>query len=234
MCVFTVSKALSIHIIRLTIMKKYFLLIQAFLLGATACDLQPESGDLAKDMVVQTRYDEPSISELFNVFTTYSTFIIREDTIGFVSNTSSDTVLIDGVNMSIPNGYVTPVVERVKEKLSGAGFQQVTDENDPDFAVNIAVLDNFSFFQTINYPGYYSGYYSYYGYYYPIVQTYYSNYATMVIEIVDIKNYALNGNRYKVIWKASIGDLYTTFDLRGKTLEAIDQAFIQSPYIQNN
>ncbi len=215
-------------------MKKYFLVIQAFLLSTAACNLQPATGELAKDMVVETRYDEPSISGLFNIFTTYNTFIIREDTLGFVSNTSSDTVLIDGVNMSIPNGYVTPVIERVQENLLNADFQQVTNENEPDFAVNIVVLDNFSFFQTINYPGYYSGYYSYYGYYFPIVQTYYANYATMVIEIVDIKNYVLNGNRYKVIWKASIGDLYTTFDLRGKTLEAIDQAFVQSPYIQKN
>ena len=64
------------------------------------------------------------------------------------------------------------------------------------------------------------------------MNTYSAQYASMVIEIVDIKN--ATGNDYKVIWKAFIGDLYTTFDLKTKTLEAIDQAFIQSPYIQKN
>jgi hypothetical protein len=54
----------------------------------------------------------------------------------------------------------------------------------------------------------------------------------MVIEIVDVKN--ATGNDYKVIWKAFIGDLYTTFDLKTKTLEAIDQAFVQSPYISKD
>jgi hypothetical protein len=51
---------------------------------------------------------------------------------------------------------------------------------------------------------------------------------------VDIANFAANGNKYRVIWTASMGDLITTDDLRGKSLEAIDQAFIQSSYINKN
>lgn len=200
----------------------------------TACEMQPETGELARYMVVQTQFDESVITGTSNIFNTYSTYIIRNDTIGYVSTSSNDTVLIDGVNISVANGFVTPVVNTARQQLNAAGFQQVSEDDDPDFAVNIAVLQNFSFFQTINYPGFYSGYYGYYGYYYPIVNTYYSNYATMIIEIVDIRNYAANGNKYKVVWKASIGDLISTDDLRGKTLEAIEQAFAQSPYIQKN
>lgn len=200
-----------------------------------SCNNQPESADLVRYMAVQTKYDQTAINSTSSIFNTYSTFIIRNDTIGYVSSSAaSDTILVDGKNIDVPNGYVTPVVNLIKLKFNEAGFTRVAESENPDFAVNVAVLQNFSFFQTINYPGYYSGYYGYYNYYYPIVTTHYSNYATLVIEIVDIKNFAANNNQYKVIWKASIGDLISTIDLRGKTLEAIEQAFQQSPYIKKN
>jgi hypothetical protein len=219
---------------RFLIMSRNILISLTLAALVTACEMQPETGELARYMVVQTQFDESVITATSNIFNTYSSYIIRNDTIGYVSSSSNDTVLIDGVNISVANGFVTPVVNTARQQLNAAGFQQVSEDDDPDFAVNIAVLQNFSFFQTINYPGFYSGYYGYYGYYYPIVNTYYSNYATMIIEIVDIRNYAANGNKYKVVWKASIGDLISTDDLRGKTLEAIEQAFAQSPYIQKN
>jgi hypothetical protein len=200
-----------------------------------SCNVQPDTADLVRYMAVQTRYDQGVITDDVNIFTTYTNFIIREDTIGFVSNTSNDTILVDGDNIDVPGGYVTPVIDKVKENLAEAGFIQVDEEGDPDFAVNIVVLQNFSYYQAINYPGYYpGGYFGYYGYYYPIVTTYSSNYATLIIEIVDIANFAANGNKYRVVWTASMGDLITTDDLRGKSLEAIDQAFIQSSYINKN
>ena len=198
----------------------------------SACELQPQSGQLARDFVVQTQYDQVSIDN--DIFSTYNTFIIREDTIGLVKRTvdPDEAYYTDEEFTGIPGGYVKPVIALVKENLSARGFDQVTEEDDPDFAVNIVILENFSFFQTVNYLPTYGGYYGYYGYYLPVVNTYYSQFASMVIEIVDVKN--ATGNDYKVIWKAFIGDLYTTFDLKTKTLEAIDQAFVQSPYISKD
>jgi hypothetical protein len=215
-------------------MKSKILYIIPLALFLAACELQPQSGELARDMVVQTQYDELSITNDFNIFSTYSTFIIREDTIGWVKRgvAPEDAYLTDEDFTGIPGGYVEPVIALVKENLSARGFDQVTEEDDPDFAVNIVILEDFSFFQTVNYLPTYGGYYGYYGYYLPVVNTYYSQFASMVIEIVDVKN--ATGNDYKVIWKAFIGDLYTTFDLKTKTLEAIDQAFVQSPYISKD
>lgn len=213
-------------------MKNKILYIIPLALLLAACELQPQSGELARDMVVQTQYDESSIAN--NIFNTYSTFIVREDTIGWVKRgvAPEDAYLTDEDFTGIPGGYVEPVIALVKENLTTRGFDQVTEEDDPDFAVNIVILEDFSFFQTVNYLPTYGGYYGYYGYYLPVVNTYYSQFASMVIEIVDVKN--ATGNDYKVIWKAFIGDLYTTFDLKTKTLEAIDQAFVQSPYISKD
>jgi hypothetical protein len=125
------------------------------------------------------------------------------------------------------------VVDEIEENLVGAGFDYVDKTENPDFAVKVAVIQNFSFYQTISTP-YYSGYYGYYGYYYPVVSTYTSNSATFLIEIIDVKNYVVNGNKYVVAWRAYIGDLIVTQDLKGKTLEAINTAFEQSPFINKN
>lgn len=213
-------------------MKSRQLAIITILTLLMGCALQPDSGELAKDMVVQTNYDQPSIAQ--NIFSTYSAFIIREDTLGYVKRgiNPDEAYLTDANFTRFTGGYVKPIIALVKENLSERGFTPVTEEDNPDFAVNIVILYDFSFFQTVNYLPSYGGYYGYYGYYFPVVNTYSAQYASMVIEIVDIKN--ATGNDYKVIWKAFIGDLYTTFDLKTKTLEAIDQAFIQSPYIQKN
>jgi hypothetical protein len=212
-------------------MKSKILYFVSFALLLGACELQPQSGELARDMVVQTQYDEPSLEH----FSTYATFTIWEDTVGWVKRgvDPDDAYLTDSDFTGIPGGYVKPIISLVKENLSARGYNKAAEEEDPDFAVNIVVLEDFSFFQTVNYYPYYGSYYGYYNYYLPVVNTYYSQFASLVIEIVDIKH-ATGNNDYKLVWRAFIGDLYTTFDLRTKTLEAIDQAFDQSPYISKD
>lgn len=182
---------------------------------------------MVKYMVVQTEYDEEEVDGVENVFNTYSTFYLRQDTLGFVSTYTADTILMDGGNID----FVEALIDSVGDMAESRGFIQVEEDQSPDFAIKIVVLENFSFFQTVSYPGYYSGYYGYYGGYYgPVVNTYSSNFVTLVIEVVDIKNYIINGSKYKVIWSAYIGDLLTTIDRKGKLLEAANQAFLQSPY----
>ncbi|GIV37991.1 MAG: hypothetical protein KatS3mg032_2370 [Cyclobacteriaceae bacterium] len=204
----------------------------AFLMiSLAACRLEPDLAELVQDMVVQTQYDEQSVTESFNIFNTYSTFTMRIDTMGLVSTRTRDTLLVDASGQD----FVKSVTRRVRDKVLQAGFLPVGSSETPDFSVNVILLDNFSFFQTVTYPPYYSSwYYGYYGYWFPYVTTYASSYGTVAIEIVDIKNYAANGNRYKIIWKAFIGDIYTSVDQKTKTLEAVDQAFAQSTYIRKN
>jgi hypothetical protein len=213
-------------------MKLSSIIFTALLLTVFGCMQEPDDGERTKYMVVQTEYDTASINDGENVFNTYSTFFIQRDTIGYVYNDpNADTVLIDGVHGV--SDYVTPVVNKIIGNTQAVGFNYVGQDANPDFAIKASVLQNFSYYQTVSYP-YYSGYYGYYGSYYPVVNTYSSNSATFLIEIIDIKNYADNGNKYVVVWRAYIGDLISTLDLKGRTLEAIDKAFEQSPYINGN
>jgi len=201
--------------------------------GIAGCAREPEVADLVKYMLVQTDYDLEEISEDENIFNDYSTFVLRQDTLGFVSTYTIDSILLDEPGTRID--FVNALIEKVGTHAAERGFERVEDNENPDFAIKIVVLENFSSFQTVSYPGYYSGYYGYYGGYYgPIVSTYSSNFVTLVIEVVDIKNYAANGNKYKVVWSAYIGDLLTTYDRKNKILYAVDQAFEQSPYFSKN
>ena len=193
----------------------------------------PEDAERVKHMVVQTEYDTIRINNSSNIFNSYSTFFIRLDTIGYVlNNPEADTILLDPIKDGTYE-FVTPVVNEIKSNLETAGFAFVAEEASPDFAVKVVVLENFSYYQAISYP-YYSGYYGYNGYYYPVVSTYYSNSATLLIEIIDIKNFAANDSKYVVVWRAYIGDLVATLDLTGGTILAIDRAFEQSPYINRD
>jgi hypothetical protein len=200
-------------------------------MGIAGCG-EPEVADLVKYMVVQTEYNQEEINETDNIFNSYTTFVLRADTLGYVSTyPGSDTILIDKPNTLID--FATAVVDKVAANAEARGFDRVEADANPDFAIKIVVLENFSFSQVVYYPGYYSGYYGYYGGYYgPIVETYSSNYVTMVIEVVNIKNAV--DNKYKVIWSAYIGDIFTTYDRKNKILTAVDQAFEQSPYFSKN
>ena len=208
-------------------------LLSLCLLTFASCMRGPEDAELVKHMVVQTTYDTEQITETTNIFNTYNTYYLRIDTMGYVFNhPEADTVLIDPI-MGGTYEFVSPVVDAVRDQIQLAGYTWVNENANPDFAVKVAVLENFSYYQTIL-DGYYSGYYGYYGNYYPIVGTYYTNTATLVVEIVDVKNYEANGFKYVVVWRALIGDLIKTLDLTGKTVEAVDRAFEQSPYISKD
>lgn len=201
-----------------------------------ACVREPEDIELIRNMVVQTDYNVEEVDGETNVFNDYTTFVLRKDTLGFVSTASRDTILLD--NSSTIVNFAKSSIKTVADSAIARGYTRVEESEDPDFAIKIVILENFSYSQYIYYPGYYSGYYGYYGGYYgPIINTYSTNYVTMVIEVVDIKNYAANGNKYKVIWSAYIGDILAAIDQdtrKQKITEAIGQAFQQSPYFSKN
>lgn len=205
-------------------------------LSIAGCGREPEVSDLVKYMLVETDYNLEEINEGENIFNSYATFVLREDTIGFVSSYSPDTILIDRpTEPDTRIDFVTAVIDQVATNAEARGFERVEANENPDFAIKIVVLENFSFSQTVYYPGYYSGYYGYYGgYYTPVVNTYASNYVTMVIEVVDIKHAIDNDGKFIVVWSAYIGDLLTTYDRKNKILYAVDQAFEQSPYFSKN
>ena len=191
------------------------------------CHPEPDTAKLIDQMVVSTNYDPEAD------FTAYSTYAIPTDTIGFVSNNSDDTIIV-----SPESTFPRHVLTAIRQKMSDRGYTRVSRNEDPDIGVNVMVVNDFNLFQEVVYPGsygypgsYYGGYWGYGSYYsYPYVNTYAYNTGVLIIELVDLKNRTLD-NKVKVVWDAYLGDVYSTIDRLKQSTEAIDQAFIQSPYL---
>jgi hypothetical protein len=191
-----------------------------------ACQTEPDSAKLIDDMVVSTNYD-PEAN-----FASYTTYAMPTDTIGFVSNNSNDTIIT-----SPESTFPRQVLATIGRNMSDRGYTRVARTATPDIGINVMVVNDFNLFQELVYPGYgypgnyYSGYYGYGSYYsYPYVNTYAYNTGVLIIEIVDLKNRTPD-NKVKVVWDAYLGDLYSTIDRMKQSEEAIDQAFVQSPYL---
>jgi len=181
---------------------------------------------LLDQLVVSTNYD----TEVD--FAGYSTYSMSTDTIGFVSNQNpNDTILTQ-----LKSGYPRPVLQRVESNLNDLGYTHVQKNQNPDWRINVYVVNDYNLFQQVVYPSYY--YPSYYGYgygygsyyAYPYVNTYATNTGSLVVEILDLRNITPD-KKVKVIWGAYMGDVYSTIDLVKQSEDAIDQAFVQSPYL---
>lgn len=190
------------------------------------CQSEPDDLKLVDELVVSTNYDTEA------VFSTYSTYAIPTDTIGFISNTNpNDTIL---VSTAANDHYPRKVLGQVMQNMNDRFYSRVDRNENPDLGVNVYVVKDLNLFQQVVYPNYYYPYYYGYGSYYsyPYVSTYAYNTGALVVEIVDLKNVTPD-NKVKVIWNAYMGDVYSTIDLAQQSVDAIDQAFIQSNYLVN-
>ncbi len=207
-------------------MKKFLLFAIIIVPLAWSCEPAPDTMRLLDQLVVSTNYD-PEVN-----FNQYSTYSISTDTIGLVSNRNPNDTLITQGESNFPR----PVLQRVVSNLNQLGYTRVEQNENPDWRINVYVVNDFNLFQQVFYPDfYYPSYYGYgYGYGsffgYPIVNTYATNTGSLVLEILDLRNVTPD-NKVKVIWNAYMGDIYSTINLIKQSEEAIDQSFVQSPYL---
>jgi hypothetical protein len=191
-----------------------------------ACEPEPDDIKLLDEFVVSTNFDDAAD------FANYENFSLPVDTIGFISNSTTDTILT-----ASQSSLVKPILAKINQNMTARGYSRIEKTENPDLRINVFIVNNIDFFQQVVYPGNYypySGYGGYgygYGYNYPYVQTYESNTGALVIEIVDMVNRTVD-NKVKVIWTAYMGDIINAVDREKQSVEAIDQAFVQSSYIQ--
>jgi hypothetical protein len=187
-----------------------------------ACGTQPQLSEIVNDMVVLTNFDDKAD------FSQYATYALTMDTVGLISNTTNDDAL--------SNDYSKMITAQIKKNLDQTGHTKVEKNQNPDIGVNVIIVSDLSVSQSVSYPGgyYYPSYYGYAGYYgygggYGYVSTSYFQQAILVIELVDLRG---NSAEPPSVWVANIGDLVNSFDSSSETKQAIDQAFVQSEYLQ--
>ncbi len=193
------------------------ILIMGLGLLLAGCQPVPDAEELNQNLIVQTDYDA-SVN-----FGDYTTYTLPLDTLGFISNSSNDTLQL--------GTYAKDVTAKIKANMDARGYIYVDKNQNPDLGFIAFIVNDFNVYQTISYPSYGGGYYSpYYGYYYPRVNTYATNSAALILELVDL-NKKTSQNQFKLIWTCFIGDLASSNDPFQKTVEAVDQAFVQSTII---
>ena len=204
----------------MNIMKRY-LFVLAVIPALWSCEPEPDNLRLLDQLVVSTNYDPEA------AFENYATYTLAKDTIGYVSNTSRDTIW----TFTTAQPYPRSVINAVRHQMDSLGFNYVERDQDPDVGMNIYIIENLNLFQQVYYPNYYSNYYGYGGYYYyPVVQTYAQNTATLVVEMIDLKNRNAN-NQVKIVWNAYMGDVVNSVNYEKQSIDGIKTAVRQSPYL---
>src|SRR6476659_1102673 len=215
------------YLLKSSEMKNTYFLVPILSLAFFACRKTPDTSELTVNFVVQTA-KEPGAD-----FSIYKTYYIS-DTIARRSTDPNDTLWV--------GGDAKQLVDAVKSNMNARGYTFVpTNHSRPDLGLGLTVLKDLNI--TVMYPGYwwgywggcywgYCGYPPYYPYYGPVVYSVPTG--TIVLDMIDLKNAAANEKLY-VPWASvmSGGLGYTNDDLQ-LGVDAINQAFTQSPYIQTH
>jgi hypothetical protein len=198
---------------------RFLIFLIGFWIALAGCKEVPPAEALLQNMVVQTTKEE------FTDYSFYESFTLSPDTLGLYANYTRDTFFV--------NDYSIAITAQLKSEMQQAGYTFKPRNQDPDLGIAATVVDNYNVYQQLTFPNYYTGYYGfgYGGYFGPIVSTFQVSSSILVINLIDLKNRDAEG-RLRVIWQAYMGDLLQSANPDTKVLEAIDQAFKQSPYLQ--
>ena len=207
-------------------MKKEITLLLLVMVGLMACRKDPDLSVLSDDFVVQTAKD-PNAD-----FKEYKTYYIS-DTISIKTTNPNDSLWFDAA--------ATQLVNAVKENMSSRGYTLVPKGSKPDLGLGLYAVKDLNV--GVYYPGWwygwgywggcywgYCGYPPYYGY--PVVYSIPTG--TMILDMLDLKN-ASEDQVLLSPWSSIMsGGLGNTSNDLALGVEAINQAFTQSPYIQSN
>lgn len=205
---------------------KIYIILCGFTL-LVSCFSDPESTSLSSDLVVATDRD---LSADFQEFLTYHI----SDTIPKITEDRNDTLLVGDEALEIVN--------KIKQNMDERGYTFVERDETPDLALIPVVIrvENISGACSgwwWGYPGFWGPpYWGYpgYGFYYPFCGYYTYETGTLAVDMIDLKN-ADDSGTLDALWSSSMFGVLSTNDQTNlaRAMKAIDQAFVQSPYIQN-
>jgi hypothetical protein len=206
------------------------LLMQTILVLALfqySCIKEPDYEELSDNFIVATNTDS-----LAN-FGSYATYYIS-DSVAVINNNTTDTIL--------KNASTQKLVDAVKANMNARGYTFAAKGAKPDLGINLGIAKNT--YVGVIYSGWwdaYAGWWDpwywgwYYPYYYPWATYYSITTGTVIVTMADLKN-AQASQTLRIVWNAiaggAVGDNLDANVDRG--VEAINQAFVQSPLVKRN
>ena len=132
--------------------------------------------------------------------------------------------------------FADPILAAIDDNLQSLGWEKVTLAQQPDVVVTPAGIKSTTYFYSYWYDWWYGGWYGGWGWYYPPYYTV-SSYTTgtMLITMAD-PNVDEDSpiNESQAAWIMAGNGLFTgDYDL-DRVIDAIDEAFDQSPYLDLN
>ncbi|MFI5218223.1 MAG: DUF4136 domain-containing protein [Bacteroidia bacterium] len=192
-----------------------------------SCRNLPDFEDLTLKPIVVTNHDAEAN------FSNYQTYYLPP----FI-----DKIADDANDSTVSSSLAQPILDAIDNNMQSRGYTKVTDKNLADIGIGVVTITVTT--TEVYYPGYwwgyggyyggYGGYYPYYPYY-PYSYTYTYTTGSMVVELIDLKNIDLVNNRVDILWtNFSNGVLGQGVSSSVLAVDAVNQAFKQSPYITTN
>jgi len=207
-------------------MKKIIIAIPILLAFMTGCRKTPDFDDLSYEFIVSTSVDKAA------TFSNYKTFFIS-DTVIYIGGIGSDSIMV--------GPEADQLTKAVKDNLTANGYTLVGRNASPDLGLTLSAIKDINVVVDY-YPGwwdpYYGGCYWYYwcyGYYYPWSTVYTYTTGTVILNMYDLKNADAN-EQFKALWNTTaLGALGSTSSVNiTQGVNAINQGFLQSPYLKIN
>ena len=205
------------------------IIVAGLILGCLiSCRKTPDTSQLTNKFVVTTVRD-PNAN-----FASYKKYAIS-DTVAYISNTpSADSIIVGAI--------ATSLVNAVKTNMNARGYTLVPRTQQFDLGMKITVIKQVNAGVVYppgwwwGYPGYPGGcYWGCYPPYYPYPIAYSYTVGDVLLDLIDVKN-AGSSHHLASIWLMDGGGVMSSLTQTNVDLavDAINQAFAQSTYIQTN
>ena len=206
-------------------MKKISILALALacMLGVS-CQKDPDTDNLDGSYLVYTNYDTDTDFKSINSF-----YVI--DSILIIDNSEKSNYWNNSNSQKIVNAF--------EAQLATAGYEPAEGIDDADVVLQLSYINNTYYFTSYgqgpwwnSYPGYWN--WGNWGWYYPYSFSYSYSTGSIIGELVNTNAPTPLDDKLTVVWNTYICGLLNGNNLSmSRTMEAISQAFNQSPYLKH-
>ena len=192
-----------------------------------SCQKEPSTSDLHGDYLVYTAHDTGTD---FSAIDTY----FLPDSILLIGGSDRTEYWKDESAQAI--------IATVAAAMDNAGYTRTYDKAAANVGIQMSYVEQVTYFVGYNNP-YWWWYYPYYwtpgywgdwlGWHYPYGVYYGYTAGSLLTEMLDLEADQQSGKKLPVIWDSFAGGLLTgdsSLNLQ-RTLDAVEQAFVQSPYL---
>ena len=192
-----------------------------------SCQKEPSTSDLHGDYLVYTAHDTGTD---FSAIDTY----FLPDSILLIGGSDRTEYWKDESAQEI--------IATVAAAMDNAGYTRTYDKAAANVGIQMSYVEQVTYFVGYNNP-YWWWYYPYYwapgywgdwvGWHYPYSVYYGYTAGSLLMEMLDLQADQESGKKLPIVWDSFIGGLLTgdsSLNLQ-RTLDAVEQAFVQSPYL---